>query len=627
MPRKILLIEPDYKNKYPPMGLMKISTYHKQLGDSVTFYKGDLKEFVLEDLFVELLEKLYNNDNTVEWVAHKDLIKDYLKFGKTASYEALTRISQNPIAAENLTYYKDYYRKRLYLKNPKWDRVCISTLFTFYWDKTIETINFCKQLCKEPKEVKVGGVAASLLSKEVEEATGIKPHIGLLDQAGVYDDNDIIIDRLPLDYSILYEIDYVYPENEGYYAYMTRGCVNRCPFCAVPKLEPNFDDHVSIIEQLEHVRQHYGEKRNLLLLDNNVLASIEFNQIIDEIQACGFRKDAMYTAPSKYNVAINGLILGDNDRGYIKTVIGLYKKLMPKLSGDKQTEAYALLQENRLLYVETARKENILKLNDYFKPLFEKYFKSVPKARFVDFNQGVDARLLDDEKMRKLAEIPIRPLRIAFDDWKMRDKYEAAVRLAARYEIKHMSNYLLYNYTEKPIDLYYRMKLNVELCEELDVNIYSFPMKYHPIQEPEYFKNRFYIGKEWNRKFIRSIQAILNSTKGKVGRGKEFFEEAFGRDEKEFEKLLYMPEVMIIYRMYYKNNGITEEWWNAFNSLPEDKLSQLKKFVEVNDFTDIHKWTKDKELLNVLSYYEIQREEAEKVLKINEAVKIFKNEI
>lgn len=620
MQRKILLIEPDFKNKYPPMGLMKISTYHKLLGDSVTFYKGDLKEFVLDDLFLELLEKLYNNDNTVEWVAYKDLIKDYLKFGKTATYEALTSISQNPIAAENLIYYKNYYRKKLYLENPKWDRVCISTLFTFHWDKTIETINFCKQLCKDPKEVKVGGVAASLLPKEVEEATGIKPHIGLLDQAGIYDDNDKIIDKLPLDYSILNEIDYVYPENEGYYAYMTRGCVNRCPFCAVPKLEPKFDDHVSIIEQLEYVRRHYGDKRNLLLLDNNVLASSEFNQIIDEIQACGFRKDAMYTAPNKYNVAINGLILGDNDRGYIKTVIGLYKKLMPKLKGDKQTEAYALLQESRLLYVETARKENILKLNDYFKPLFEKYFKSVPKARFVDFNQGVDARLLDDEKMRKLAEIPIRPLRIAFDDWEMRDKYDAAVRLAAQYEIKHMSNYLLYNYKEKPIDLYYRMKLNVELCEELDVNIYSFPMKYHPIQDPKYFKNRFYIGKEWNRKFIRSIQAILNSTKGKVGRGKEFFEEAFGRNEKEFEKLLYMPEAMIIYRMYYKNNGTTEEWWNAFNSLPQEKLSQLKKFVEENDFTGVHKWTNDKELLNVLSYYEIHRGEAEKALKINEAV-------
>ena len=68
------------------------------------------------------------------------------------------------------------------------------------------------------------------------------------------------------------------------------------------------------------------------------------------------------------------------------------------------------------------------------------------------------------------------------------------------------------------VELYWRLKLNVDLCEELGVSIYSFPMKYHPITDPKYCSNRDYIGKNWNRKYIRTIQAILNSTKGKVGK-------------------------------------------------------------------------------------------------------------
>ena len=41
MKRKILLVEPDYKNKYPPMGLMKIATYYRNLGDEGIFFKGN----------------------------------------------------------------------------------------------------------------------------------------------------------------------------------------------------------------------------------------------------------------------------------------------------------------------------------------------------------------------------------------------------------------------------------------------------------------------------------------------------------------------------------------------------------------------------------------------------------
>ena len=79
MSRNILLVEPNYKNKYPPMGLMKISSYYKQLGDNVTFFKGDLSELVLNDTYEMLIEQLYANDEKVVWEKYKPLICSYLR--------------------------------------------------------------------------------------------------------------------------------------------------------------------------------------------------------------------------------------------------------------------------------------------------------------------------------------------------------------------------------------------------------------------------------------------------------------------------------------------------------------------------------------------------------------------
>lgn len=60
----------------------------------------------------------------------------------------------------------------------------------------------------------------------------------------------------------------------------------------------------------------------------------------------------------------------------------------------------------------------------------------------MDFNQGLDARLATPEKMKKLSEIAIRPMRIAFVDWKFRDKYVRAIKLGADNGIMNLSNYL-----------------------------------------------------------------------------------------------------------------------------------------------------------------------------------------
>mgnify|MGYP006916070911 CR=1 FL=1 len=38
----------------------------------------------------------------------------------------------------------------------------------------------------------------------------------------------------------------------------------------------------------------------------------------------------------------------------------------------------------------------------------------------------------------------------------------------------------------------------------------------------------------------------MNATKGKIGKGKDFFEEAFGSNIDEFYDILWMPETFII---------------------------------------------------------------------------------
>ena len=270
-----------------------------------------------------------------------------------------------------------------------------------------------------------------------------------------------------------------------------------------------------------------------------------------------------------------------------------------------------LVREGKLSqdsYLETAEISAIFEFDETAHPLYNKYFKRLRRVRYIDFNQGVDARLVTDAKMKKLAEINIRPLRIAFDHYAQHKTYEKAIRLAAKYGIKDLSNYLLYNFNDKPDDLYNRMRINIDLCEEkeLDVTIYSFPMKYQPIDDSEFYWNRDYIGKHWNRKFIRAIQAVLNSTKGKIGRGKSFFEEAFGRDIDGFHKILWMPEAFIIHRFKYKDN-LTAEWWEKFCCLNETQSKKLKKIVAKNKFDDSTK-TGDPFVDEVLAYYRVQRD-------------------
>ncbi len=626
--RKVLLVEPDYKNKYPPMGLMKLATYYRSRGDDVRFYKGNLKHLAVDLICEELLTHLRTLRPNVFWSKRYPILFEFIKLGRHTILEADSIFQEEQILTL-VKAYRQKYKLKDYFENPTFDKVAITTLFTFYWKKTIDTINFTKRLCKREEDVMVGGIMSTLLPQEVFEATGIRPHIGLLDKPrSIDEDDERIIDQLSLDYSILDEIDYVYPANNAYFAYMTRGCVNKCPFCAVPTLEPTYCGYISLRAQIDYTRAHFGEQKDLLLMDNNVLASNDYNKIIDEIVECGFGTGEKYTSSKEYDIAIKNLWNRFNDRAYIKKTVRLYHKLLDKLEGSVKRELYLKLEIAQCLQEYTATRDKILSLDTYVRPLYNKTFKPSKRKRVIDFNQGIEARLVTDEKMGKLALTNIHPLRIAFDHWKDKELYSQAVRLAVRNGVKKLSNYMLYNYQDKPEELYFRMRLTVELCEELDASIYSFPMKYHPIDDPKFFMNRNYIGPHWNRKFIRAVQAILNSTKGKIGKGISFFEEAFGSNVDAYRKLLWMPETFIVYRRQYNRNlrdrlaafypqssgvesDLANEWWLKFNGLNENQLNEAKSIIALNRFKEGDYNCEDPQVEDVLNYYKITRSIAE----------------
>jgi hypothetical protein len=479
--KNILLIEPDYKNKYPPLGLMKIAQYHgpRGKGDRLRFIKGEDKSVLKE----------------------------------------------------------------------AWDRIYITTLFSFEYPKIAQTIDFALRVANgQADKVFVGGIAASLMLDRFRDERrwhGVRFIKGLLSVAPavalqldefaeeLYSDDRSgrpIEDLIP-DYSILDQIDYKYPVRDAYFAYTSRGCIRKCHFCGVPKLEGMQRDTDSLTEVVRAIDELYGPKKDLILMDNNVVASPRFKDIIAEIRDLGFVPGAKLQRPGS----------------------------------------------------------------------------RAPAQRRVDFNQGVDARILckDPIYLRELATISIKPLRIAFDHLGVRKPYEQAIRYAHEFGLTELSNYMLYNFHDGPSDLFQRMRLNVTLNEELGVRIWSFPMRYQPTDRPD----RGHIGEHWTRYQLRSMQIVLQATHGVVSGEPSFFKRAFGDTQTEFERILALPHDFIFNRGWYEHReGRAEfdQFTAHFNQLSETDRSELLHLLsscDPSDFKGLHERAESESVRRILRFY------------------------
>lgn len=465
----ILLLEPGYSNKYPPIGLMKISYFHKYIhGDYVRFAKGRLPEA---------------------------------------------------------------------FKDKKWDRVYVTTLFTFEWEKTKETLEYALSVVKDPYQVYTGGILATLIPNLIaENFPTVKNNIGLLDKKGTLGlAHEECIDRMTLDYGILDDIadQYVYPAHDAYFTYMTRGCGMKCEFCAVQTLEPEYYPYISIKETVRKVDETFGPKKDLLLMDNNVLRSPNFDQIIDEIIELGFGKGATYVNPKT----------GKTVRRYVDFNQGLDAFLMTEHKAKRLGEI--AIRPARIAFDHVEDKEA--------------YKKAIRLCAENGITHMSNYLLYNGEEFKGKGH-----------------SYHA----------------------DTPEDLYERMQISMnlqeELCERLDhkVAIFSFPMRYIPLSDLK----RGFVGTNWNMKYLRALQRMLIPTQGKGVSSRSFFEADMGKTQDDFVRFLAMPEEHLGWRgdfltkkgetpedkkhrreIWMENQKFINEWNRLFFGLGDTK----KDFIDL----------------------------------------------
>ena len=201
---RILLVEPSYYSRYPPLGLLKLGKLEERRWNEVRLIRGQ----------------------------------------------------------ENFSDFKP-------------EKIYITSLFTYSWKPVHEAIEFYHNQFLE-SEILVGGIYATLMPDNIQtNFPFVKIHKGLVEEAeGI----------LPA-YHLLKQAD----KWKGWkksIVFTTRGCIRKCPFCVVPKIEGGMKEPKFSILPLIH-----PDHNEVVIWDNNFLASPYAKQILMELRDGGYRAD------------------------------------------------------------------------------------------------------------------------------------------------------------------------------------------------------------------------------------------------------------------------------------------------------------------------------------------------
>ncbi|MHB8559992.1 MAG: radical SAM protein [Thermoplasmataceae archaeon] len=275
-------------------------------------------------------------------------------------------------------------------------KIYITSLFTYSWKPVHESIEFYHKMFPNA-EIYVGGIYATLMSQHVRQVFPYaNVHLGLVKEAE---------NMLPA-YHLLKQVD-KWKDWDRSIVFTSRGCIRKCQFCVVPKVEGGMRDEKPSILDLMHPNH-----KKVTIWDNNFLASP-------------------------------------------------YAKSMLKELSDHGIEA--------------------------------------------DFNQGLDARLMDEETAGLLADVKSKTIHMAYD-WPWEGPYiQKAINLLgdAGYKKKNLIFYMLYNFWDEghkkgdtPEDFLLRLKNLMKWGASV------YPMRFIPLNS---LTRTGYVSPLWNAEQLEMI--------------------------------------------------------------------------------------------------------------------------
>jgi len=188
--------------------------------------------------------------------------------------------------------------------------------------------------------------------------------------------------------------------------------------------------------------------------------------------------------------------------------------------------------------------DNNILASSYWRNIFDEV---IELGLTVDFNQGLDSRLLSEEAAKKISKMKIHRVRLAYDLPSQKLFVKSAIDRLHENGIskREILVYALYDFTESPEELFERIR------DILGWGAVCYPMRFQPCNT---LKKNSYISKKWDKKRLNMVQ----SARRVIGYGGAFppykglikkfekahnFDEAFALWPAERNKLKLQPTI------------------------------------------------------------------------------------